>query len=208
MLLLGWFYIELVWVSGWIGCLTSQLTIFQSYMWRHTKPRLNLMSICVSHTKSAALLRKRGIGYMKAVLVNLSRRLKCTIVITRCPSSVVRPSIVIFSDYRPILWNRWTEFNQTWQEAKYQRLLPSLCFSGRSEKQDCSIGLWLAEIFSTSTLKSAEGNSTKLDRKQDLDVLYQVCVFRAQEPKAPVTYCDHALSGVRRPSAVRLSVVR
>ena len=26
-----------------------------------------------------------------------------------------------------------------------------------------------------------------------------VIVFRAQEPKAPVTYCDHALSGVRRP---------
>ena len=30
----------------------------------------------------------------------------------------------------------------------------------------------------------------------------QTTVFRAQEPKAPVTYCDHALSGVR------LSVVR
>ena len=27
-------------------------------------------------------------------------------------------------------------------------------------------------------------------------------LFRAQEPKAPVTYCDHALSGVR-PSVVR-----
>ena len=27
--------------------------------------------------------------------------------------------------------------------------------------------------------------------------------FRAQEPKAPVTYCDHALSGVCRPSVVR-----
>ena len=32
--------------------------------------------------------------------------------------------------------------------------------------------------------------------------------FRAQEPKAPVTYCDHALSGVRRPSVVRPSVRR
>ena len=27
-------------------------------------------------------------------------------------------------------------------------------------------------------------------------------LFRAQEPKAPVTYCDHALSGVRRLSSV------
>ena len=32
-------------------------------------------------------------------------------------------------------------------------------------------------------------------------------IFRAQEPKAPVTYCDHALSGVR-PSSVRPSVRR
>ena len=30
-------------------------------------------------------------------------------------------------------------------------------------------------------------------------------LFRAQEPKAQVTYCDHALSGVR-PSVVRPSV--
>ena len=91
-------------------------------------------------------------------------------------------------------------------------------------KQDGLPGLWLAETFSTSSLKplkgfqrnltgskistsstkfvlfgpigktkwppwpligwdifdfseTAEGNSTKLDRKQDLNVLYQVCVF-------------------------------
>ena len=38
--------------------------------------------------------------------------------------------------FRLLLWNRWTEFNETWQEAISQRPLPSLCFSGRSEKQD------------------------------------------------------------------------
>ena len=129
--------------------------------------------------------------------------------------------------FRLLLWNRWTEFNETWQEARSQRPLPSLCFSGRSEKQDGRPGLWLAETFSTSSLKplngiqwnltgskismsstkfvffgpigktrwppwsligwdifnfsseTAEWNSTKLDRKQDLNVLYQVCVFRA-----------------------------
>ena len=105
--------------------------------------------------------------------------------------------------------------------------LPSLCFSGRSEKQDGRPGFWLAETFSTSPLKplnriqrnltrskilmsstklvffwpigktrwppwpligwdifdfsseTAERNSTKLDRKRDLKVLYQVCVFEA-----------------------------
>ena len=52
-----------------------------------------------------------------------------------------------------LLWNRWTEFNKTWQEERSQRPLPSLCFSGRSEKQDGRPGLWLAETFSTSSLK-------------------------------------------------------
>ena len=129
--------------------------------------------------------------------------------------------------FRLLFWNRWTEFNETWQEARSQRPLPSLCFSGRSEKQDGRPGLWLAETFSTSPLKplnwipwnltgskiskpstrfaffgpiaktrwppwpligrdifdfsseTAELNSTKFDRKQDLKAFYQVCVFWA-----------------------------
>ena len=147
--------------------------------------------------------------------------------VVRRPS--VRPSSVVvnFSHFRLLLWNRWTEFNETWQEGRSQRPLPSLCFSGRSEKQDGRPGLWLAETFPTSSLKplnriqgnltgskistsstkfvffgpigktiwppmpligldifdfsseTAELNSTKLDRKQDLKVFYQVCVFRA-----------------------------
>ena len=55
--------------------------------------------------------------------------------------------------FRLLLWNPWTEFNETWQEARSQSPLPSLCFSGRSEKQDGRPGLWLAETFSTSPLK-------------------------------------------------------
>ena len=46
-----------------------------------------------------------------------------------------------------LLWNGWTEFNETWQEARSQRPLPSLCFSGRLEKQDGLPGFWLAETF-------------------------------------------------------------
>ena len=130
--------------------------------------------------------------------------------------------------FRLLLWNRWMEFNETWQEARSKRPLPSLCFLRRSEKQDGRPGLWLAETFSTSPLKplngiqlnftgskismsstkfvflgpigktrwlplplidwdifdfseTAEWNSTKLDRKQDLNIFYQVCVFQADE---------------------------
>ena len=131
--------------------------------------------------------------------------------------------------FRLLLWNRWMEFNDTWQEARSQQPLPSLCFLGRSEKQDGRPGLWLAETFSTSPLnrlngiqrnftgskisttstkfvsfgligktrwppwplicqdifdfssETAEWNSMKLDRKKDLNVLYQVCVFQADQ---------------------------
>ena len=55
--------------------------------------------------------------------------------------------------FQLFLWNRWTEFNKTWQEARSQRPLPRLCFSGRFKKQDGRPGLWLAETFSTSPLK-------------------------------------------------------
>ena len=49
-------------------------------------------------------------------------------------------------------------FYETWPEARYQRPLPSLCFSGRSEKQDGRPGLWLAETFSTSPLNGIQQN--------------------------------------------------
>ena len=81
---------------------------------------------------------------------------------------------------RLLLWNRWTEFNLTWREARSQRPLPDLCFLGRSEKQDCCRGLWFAETFSASPLKPLNGISGwKLDRKQDFNVLYQVRVCQA-----------------------------
>ena len=72
----------------------------------------------------------------------------CTIVMTCCPLSVV-----YFSHFRLLLWNRLTEFNETWQEARTQHPLPSFCFSGRSGNQNGLPCLWLAETFSTSPVK-------------------------------------------------------
>ena len=142
--------------------------------------------------------------------------------------SVFRPSSVRRKlSHFQLLWNRWTEFNETWQKVRSQRPLPGLCFLSQSEKQNGRPGLWLAETFSSSSLKqlnkiqrnltgskistpstkfvffgpigktrwqrwpligrdifdfSSEPNSMKLDRKQDLHALYQVCIFRA-DPK-------------------------
>ena len=62
-------------------------------------------------------------------------------------SVVRRPSDVNFSHFRLLLWNHWTECKETWQEATSQRPLPSLCFSGRSQKQDGRPGLWLLRHF-------------------------------------------------------------
>ena len=139
----------------------------------------------------------------------------------------VRPSLTlhIFN-----FFSETAEQNSTKLDRKQDlNVLYQVCgvFFGQSEKQDGRPGLWLAETFSTSSLKplngiqrnltgnkistsstkfvffgpigktrwppwpligwdifdffseTAERNSTKLDRKQDLNVLYQVCVFRA-----------------------------
>ena len=59
----------------------------------------------------------------------------------------------------------WTEFNETWQEARSQRPLPSFCFLGRSEKQNGRPDLWLAETFSTS-LKPLNGIQWNLTRSK------------------------------------------
>ena len=170
-------------------------------------------------------------------LARLSRRLEWAIAIAHRPSFVRPASVVRPSSVRRKLFTFSTSPLKppnriqptTCQEARSQCPLPSLCFSGRSEKQNGRPGLWLAETFLTSPLKRLNGiqrnltgskistpstkfvffkpigktrwppwpligwnifdfssetvqrNSTKLDRKQDLNALYQVCVFRADQ---------------------------
>ena len=192
-------------------------------------------------------------GSNKQVLIILFSSPEPKAQVSYCHSapSVVRPSVrpasVVrkLSHFRLLLWNGWTEFNETWQEARSQRPLPSLCFSGRSKKQDGRPGLWLAETFPTSPLKplnriqrnftgskistpstkfvffgligktrwppwpligwdifdfsseSDERNSTKLDRKQDLNILYQVCVFRADRKNKMAALASDWLTHIR-----------
>ena len=98
--------------------------------------------------------------------------------------------------FRLLLWNRLTEFNETWQEARSQRPLPSLCFFRRIRKTRWPpwplIG-W--DIFDSS--ETAEQNITKLDRKQDIKVLYQVCVFLADQKNKMATLASDWLRHFR-----------
>ena len=57
--------------------------------------------------------------------------------------------------FRLILWNSWTQFNETWQEARSQRPLLSLCFW--VDQKNCCPGLWLSETISTCPLKPLNG---------------------------------------------------
>ena len=79
-----------------------------------------------------------------------------------------------------LLWNCWTESNNTWQEVRSQHPLPSLFFGliGKPRWLPWPLIGW--DIFNFY-FETTERKSTKLDRKQDLNFLYQVCVFRADQ---------------------------
>ena len=81
--------------------------------------------------------------------------------------------------FRLLLWNRWTKFNETWQGSKILTSSTKFVFFGPMGKTGWLpwplIG-WDILDFSSET---AERNSMKLGRKQDLNILYQVCVFWA-----------------------------
>ena len=112
-------------------------------------------------------------------IAHLSRRLEWAIGIAHRPSSN-RPSSVrkLFtfstSSLKPL--------NGIHRNLTGSKLLTSstkFVFFGPIGKTRWSpwplIGWDIFDFFS----ESAEGNSTKLYRKQDLNILYQVCVFRA-----------------------------
>ena len=91
---------------------------------------------------------------------------------TRWPSLLLIGWDVFNSPQKPL---NGIQRNLTWLEARSQRPLSNLCFSGRSEKQDGRPASDWLNIFDFSS----EQNSTKLDRMQYLNVVYEVCVFRA-----------------------------
>ena len=110
-------------------------------------------------------------------LVHLSRRLKCTIVIMRCPSSV-RPSSLTFNIFD--FSSETAERDSTKLDRKqHLNLLYQVCVfrADRKNKMAALASDWLRHFRLSS--ETAEWNSTKLGRKQHLNVRYQVYVFWA-----------------------------
>ena len=95
---------------------------------------------------------------------------------------------------------RWKDFDDTWLEASPQRNLSILCFSWWSVIQgglwfaEIQYGrpvLWLAETLFDFISTTTEYILSKLDRKQVLNALHQVCVFRAdRKSKIVALYSD------------------
>ena len=107
-------------------------------------------------------------------LVHLSRRLKCTIVITRCPSSVRLSLTFTFStsSLNPLngIQRNLTGSKILTSSTKFVFFGPI----GKTRWPPWPLIVW--DVFDFFSI-TAEWNSTKLDRNHDLNVLYQVCVF-------------------------------
>ena len=89
--------------------------------------------------------------------------------------------------FRLLLCNRWTAFHETWQKARSQCPLLSLCLSGRSEKENGRTGLWLAETFPTSPLKPLNGIKRNLTGSKISTSSTKFVFFRADRKKKMAT---------------------
>ena len=121
-----------------------------------------------------------------------------------------------------LLWNRLIEFNETWQAARYQLLRLSTSLKLLNGIQQNLTGSMISmsstkfaffwQVGKTRWLpwpligwdifhfysETVERNSTKLDRKEDLNILYQVCVFQVDHKNKMALYKGGTLySGAR-----------
>ena len=85
--------------------------------------------------------------------------------------------------FRLLLWNRWTEYSESWQEARSQRLLPSLCFSGWWEKKGGTlysgaryVALWASCLMWWWTLLSIRTKRWPVAGKEEVP-RYMVYIF-------------------------------
>ena len=97
------------------------------------------------------------------------------------------PWLLIGWDIFDFLWNRWIEFNETWQEARFQRPLPSLSFSDWPEnKIDAPPSDWLPHFRLLVWNRWTEFNKTWQEARCQRP-LQSLCFFwgRSEKTKWP-----------------------
>ena len=81
--------------------------------------------------------------------------------------------------FRLLLWNCWTEFNESWREARSQHPLPSLCFwAERKNKMAALASNWLRHFRLSLWHRWMECNETWHDERfrRPLSSLHCLCL--------------------------------
>ena len=99
--------------------------------------------------------------------------------------------------FRLLLWNRWTEFNENWLEARSQCPLPSLWFrSDRKNKMAALASDWPRHFRLLFWNRWTEFNETWQESRSQcpLNALYQVCVYQADWTNKKATLASETFS--------------
>ena len=117
--------------------------------------------------------------------VHLSRRLTCTMV--RRPSfGIRRPSVVVNFSHFNFFTETVVRNSKKFDRKQDLNILYQVCvFQADQKNKMATVAYdWLRHFeFRLLLWNCLLWNSTKLDRKQDLNVLYKVCVFPADWKK-------------------------
>ena len=163
---------------GPIGPLDSHFTSLCVICWVYF--HILLLYTCIIHIKQFIIwyLQEKWIFIISQLflsqrkfLVHLSRRLKCTIVIMRCPSSFRRPSFVNFFTFSTSPLKPLNRIQQNLTGSKISMSSTKFVFFrpiGKTRWPPRPLIGW--DIFDFSS-ETAEQNSAKLDRKQGLNFL-------------------------------------
>ena len=140
--------------------------------WQEARTRHPLPSLCF-WSRSEYQGGQPGLCLAETFSISLKPQKGICQNLIECMNSFSSTTFVFFGPIGKIRWRPASDLltfstyfllplNRICQEATTQRLLPSLCFSGRSDNLDCRPGLWLAETFSTSSLNPLKGISRNL----------------------------------------------
>ena len=142
----------------------------------------------IAERNSTKLHRKQDLNVLYQVCVfRADQKYKIAVLAADWPTHI-----------RLLLWSRLTQFNDNYMtRCKIANVFYQVFVFGPISKRRCPprtlIGWDIFDFFS----ETAERNSTKLDKKQDLNVLYHVCVFQADCKNKMTAQVSNLLTHIR-----------